>query len=62
MTEKVYTFAADDIFQDIKDDPENVTMTIPPEILEKMGWKEGTNLSITWNDGSITLKEVDGKE
>jgi|TARA_B110000238_G_scaffold129432_1_gene139729 hypothetical protein len=48
MTEEknVYTFKAGDIFEDIKDDPSNVLMNIPPEISEKMGWVEGDVLDI----------------
>tara|TARA_R110002124_G_scaffold170145_6_gene337671 strand:+ start:264 stop:494 length:231 start_codon:yes stop_codon:yes gene_type:complete len=48
MTEEknVYTFKAGDIFEDIKDDPNNVLMNIPPEISEKMGWVEGDVLDI----------------
>lgn len=59
---KTYEFKAEDIFQDIEGDSENVTMTIPPEILKEKGWGEGTELSITWDDGQIILKEVDAKE
>ena len=33
-------------------------LTIPPEILEQTGWKEGTKLNITvQEDGKIILKE-----
>ena len=56
-------YKAEDIFHDIEGDPDNVRMTIPPEVLEQMGWKEGDTLIIsTKDDGSIiiTLKESDG--
>ena len=56
-------YKAEDIFEDIEGDPDNVRMTIPPEVLEQMGWKEGDTLIIsTKDDGSIiiTLKESDG--
>lgn len=59
---KTYEFKAEDIFQDIEGDSENVTMTIPPEILKEKGWGEGNELSITWDDGQIILKEVNAKE
>ena len=53
---KTMTYAADDIFQDIEGDDKNVLMTIPPEIMEKMGWGEGTNIVITTNeDGTVTM-------
>jgi formylmethanofuran dehydrogenase subunit D len=60
---KTMTYAADDIFQDIEGDDKNVLMTIPPEIMEKMGWGEGTNIIITTNEnGTVTMtaKEEDG--
>ena len=42
----MYTYKVEDIFEDIEDDPDNVLMNIPPEILEQMGWKEGDTLNI----------------
>ena len=61
---KVITYKVEDIFQDIEGDPENVNMTIPPEISERMGWTEGDILKITVEDGQISIskKEPDGKE
>lgn len=55
-------YKAEDIFHDIEGDPDNVRMTIPPEVLEQMGWKEGDTLIISTNDNGIiiTLKESDG--
>ena len=59
----VYTFNADEIFEDIPDDPENVLMNIPPEISEKMGWVEGDVLKIQIGDqGTINIEKVDKKE
>ena len=61
---KVITYKVEDIFQDIEGDPENVNMTIPPEISERMGWTEGDILKITVEDGQISIikKEPDGEE
>ena len=57
---KTFTFKQEDIFQDIPDDPENVNMTIPPEIMEAQGWKEGDNLRILWGDqGTIIIEKVE---
>lgn len=57
---KTFTFKQEDIFQDIPDDPENVNMTIPPEIMEAQGWKEGDNLKILWGDqGTIIIEKVE---
>jgi antitoxin component of MazEF toxin-antitoxin module len=63
---KTWTFKADNLFEDIPGDDNNVNMTIPPEILTETGLGPGTELKISWSDGEIILeeatKEVDGKE
>ena len=61
---KIITYKVEDIFQDIEGDPENVNMTIPPEISERMGWTEGDILKITVEGGQISIskKEPDVKE
>jgi hypothetical protein len=62
MTDKnVYEFKAEDIFEDIKDDPNNVMMNIPPEISEKMGWKPGDVLDIKLmhDTKSISIKKIE---
>jgi len=57
---KNFIYNADDIFHDIEGDEENVLMTIPPEILETQGWKEGDNLKIEWGDqGSIVITKAE---
>ena len=48
MTLKKQFYNADEIFQDIPGDAKNVQMTIPSEILEAQGWKEGDTLE--WHD------------
>ena len=61
--QKKFEYKVEDIFEDIEGDPDNVRMTIPPEVLEQMGWKEGDTLLISTNDDgsiTITLKESDG--
>lgn len=59
---KMMTYKVEDIFQDIEGDDENVLMTIPPEIRDKMGWKEGDTLKITKEEGVITITKVDNGE
>ena len=61
---KIITYKVEDIFTDIEGDPDNVNMTIPPEISERMGWEPGDILKITVEDGqiSITKKEPNGEE
>ena len=38
----------------------NLNFTIPPEIMEAQGWKEGDPLKISWGDqGSIIITKLD---
>ena len=52
-------YSADDIFEDIDGDPENVNMNIPPEIAEKMGWIPGDVLKIIVENGVMSITKVD---
>lgn len=52
------TYAVNEIFHDIEDDPENVNMTIPPEISEKMGWVPGDVLKITVENSVMVITKV----
>lgn len=49
------TFTAEDIFEDIPGDPENVIMKFPPELLEHTGWKEGDTLNIRLEEGALVI-------
>lgn len=53
------TFLAEEIFEEIPGDPDNVMMKLPPEICEAQGWKEGDVLNISVENGTmiITKKE-----
>ena len=51
-------FKAEDIFEDIPGDPDNVLMKLPPEICESQGWKEGDTLTIELQDGAIVISKV----
>jgi hypothetical protein len=53
---KTYVYDASEIFEDIKDDPNNVLMNIPEEISEKMGWKPGDLLKIRVYEDSKQLE------
>jgi AbrB family looped-hinge helix DNA binding protein len=53
------TYTVEDIFTDIPDDPDNVLMTIPPEIMENMGWKEGDVLDVSAENGGLILVKID---
>jgi formylmethanofuran dehydrogenase subunit D len=51
------TYLAEEIFEEIPGDPDNVMMKLPPELCEEMGWKEGDTLDISLEDGAITIKK-----
>jgi hypothetical protein len=51
------TFLAEEIFEDIPGDPDNVIMKLPPELLEQTGWKEGDTLNIEIQDGAIVISK-----
>lgn len=52
------TFNAEEIFEEIPGDPDNVMLKFPPEILEQTGWKEGDTLDIKLEDGAIIVSKV----
>lgn len=58
-----WIFKAEDIFSDIPDDPENVNMTIPPEVAEKAGLEPGDKVKILWGDqGTIIIEKIGDQE
>lgn len=50
-----FTFDAEDIFEEIPDDPLNVILKFPPELIETLGWKEGDTIDIKLEDGSLII-------
>lgn len=50
-----FIFTAEDIFQDIPGDPDNVMLKFPPEVLELTGWKEGDTLDIKLEGEKIVI-------
>jgi hypothetical protein len=52
------TFLAEELFEDIPGDPDNVIMKIPPEICEAQGWVEGTTLNIQVEDGKMIISKI----
>ena len=58
MENEKFIFTAEDIFQDIPGDPENVLMKVPDEVLALTGWKEGDTLDIKIEDGKIIVNKV----
>lgn len=61
---KNLVYKAEDIFQDIEGDDKNVLFTIPPEVMEKAGFKEGDTIRIEKAEGGgLSITKVDnGKE
>jgi len=60
---KVIEYKVEDIFQDIEGDPDNMNMTIPPEVSERMGWEPGDVLKIVVEKGVISItKKVDTED
>jgi hypothetical protein len=58
--EKPIEDKVEDIFHDIPGDEKMMNMTIPPEIMEAQGWKQGDNLKIEWGDqGSIIITKLE---
>ena len=49
----------EDIFHEDPDNPGEMLMTIPPEVLKQKGWTEGTAVKISIGDqGSVIIEEV----
>ena len=54
-----WIFKAEEIFEDIPEDPENVNMKIPDEIAEAAGLKPGDPIKILWGDqGTIIIEKL----
>ena len=57
MSNTPLIFNAEELFEDIPGDPDNVMMKIPPAVLEQTGWKEGDILNVKLEDGAIILSK-----
>jgi len=55
-----YTYNAEELFEDIPGDPDNVILKFPPELLETVGWNEGDTLEIKVEDGAMTVTKING--
>lgn len=53
------TYLAEDLFSDIPDDPDNVLLTFPPEVIQRIGWKSGDTLSVEVKNGCLHIIKVD---
>lgn len=63
MTEKTKTYKYEDIFEDDPNDPDNVLMTIPPEICEEVGIEPGDPVKILVGDqGTLIIEKIKKEE
>lgn len=51
-------YNADEIFEDIEGDPDNVLLKIPDEFIQRLGWNEGDVINLEVVDGAIYLKNL----
>lgn len=51
------TFNAEDIFEDIPGDPDNVMLKFPPEVIEQTGWQPGDTLTIKVENGALIVSK-----
>ena len=52
-------YKVEDIFEDDPDNPDNILMKIPDEILESQGWQPGDTLSIKIENKLMSITKVD---
>ena len=53
------TFSQEEIFSPDPDNPKNIRMKIPNEMLKAKGWGEGTKIKVKVGDqGTIIIEEV----
>ena len=55
------SYKVEEIFQDDPDNPDNTIMTIPPEIMERMGWGEGDVIRIENTKHGLEITKVEGE-
>ena len=56
-----FVYKVEDVFHDIEGDPDNINMTIPPEIMEKMGSGEGDVIRIENTEHGLVITKVEEK-
>lgn len=56
---KKYIYNAEEIFEDIPDDPNNVNMKIPEEVAKEIGLEPGDTVRVLWGDkGTVVIEKV----
>lgn len=59
QTMTTFSYNADEIFEEIPDDNENVIMKLPPEICTAMGWEPGDNLKINVEESGLVIQKYE---
>lgn len=60
---KKYIYSAEEIFEDIPDDPNNVNMKIPDEVAQQVGLEPGDKVKILWGDqGTVIIQKAEEEE
>ena len=52
------TYRVEELFSDIPDDPANVLLTFPPEVVDQTGWQPGDTLNVEVINGCLHIKKV----
>lgn len=52
------TYLAEEIFEDIPGDPDNVIIKFPPDLIKELGWKEGDSIDVKLENGAIVLQRI----
>ena len=61
--DKIITYNQKEVFIKDPDNPNNLIMKIPDDILKKKGWSEGTKIKISVGDqGTIIIQEAEKDE
>jgi len=57
--QNTWQFKAEEIFEDIPDDPNNVLMKIPDAVAKKAGLNPGDDIKVLWGDkGTIIIEKI----
>lgn len=60
---KQYIYKAEEIFEEIPEDPEHVNMKLPDDVAQAAGLEPGDTIRILWGDqGTIIIEKVTEEE
>ena len=56
---KTYTYKVEDIFEDIPNDPDNILMNLPQEVMDEVGIVPGDTVKILLGDqGTLVIQKL----